>query len=171
TSGLERPVGLRIPRLGREPDGSLLPLPCAALRPARDGDGLRGQPGPPHPLGRDGDLLGVAATGNFEGRVGSSRVFLGDVWVLLDSFGPSLELYHRLLDALGPGIDLVDPRARVPNPSRRSLPAEPRPGPPDLARSLSARVPDADHHRLDGGLVDRRARVVQTTRGGSRPTI
>src|SRR5207248_3836111 len=97
----------------------------------------------------------------FGRRVGSSRVFLVDVWILLDPLGPSVELHHWLLDALGPGIDLVDPRDRVPDPSRRTLPAEPRPAPPDLARSLSARVPDADHHRLDACLVDRRALVVQ----------
>src|SRR5262249_61331362 len=44
TSGLERLVGLRIPRPGREPDGGLLPPPPAALWAARGPDGPPGSP-------------------------------------------------------------------------------------------------------------------------------
>ncbi len=54
-----------------------------------------------------GRKLGISSS-----RFGSGRVFVVHLRILLDSSGPSLGIYNRLLDALGLGAGLVDPDVR-----------------------------------------------------------
>ena len=76
-AALERPLGLRIPRPGREPDGGLLPaaLLLYGLLPLEVG--VHGKPGAAHALGRPGGILGGAAVRGLAGRVGAGRASRG----------------------------------------------------------------------------------------------
>ena len=127
------------------------------LLPTDHRGGVRRQPGPAHALGRAGGVLGGAADGRLGRRLGAGGVRLVGVRVLPDPPGAPLGLHHRVLDALGMGAGLVDPRAGRADSRGGAVPAQPGAGPPGLARPLPARVPDAGHARPDGPLGDARA--------------
>ena len=103
---LERPLGVRVPRPGGEPDGGVLPAPLG-VRPFIGGIGLCGHPGFPFPLGGPGRRVdGPAVRRKRVGR-GPGGLRLGRFGLLPDPPAAPVGLHRRELDALGlgPGVD------------------------------------------------------------------
>ena len=140
-AALERPLGVRLPGAGREPDGGVLPAASPALLVLPGRDRLYRQPGDPHRLGRPRRRVGRAAVRRLASRVGAERVRLGDLGVLPDPPAAPVGVHRGELDALGLGAGMAGRPGRGGPP--HALDAGPGPDPPGLAGPLPARV----HHR------------------------
>ena len=152
-SALERPLGIRLPRARREPDGRLLPAASRPLRPPPGGGGVYGQPGLAHLLGRPRRLLGVPAVRDIPRRIGAGGVRVVGLGVLRDPPPAPVGLHHGELDALGLGPRLVarlrpgDPAHAVPPGAGADASGPPRP--------LPARLHDPGRRGDHGPLGDR----------------
>ena len=145
--------GLWISRHGREPDGGvypphLLPLGLLAARAS-----LRGKPCAAHTLGRRWGVLGGAAVWRLTRRRGVAGFASSTTRLLRDSHAPSLGLHHGLLDALGLGAGMVGPFIEKADTGRPAVSAGPGTCPSGLARTLSARLLDADGNCASSRLV------------------
>ena len=111
--------GYGFPGPGGEPDGGVLPAARGPLRPDLDTETAYVVSLVLHTLwGGLGTFWASRQMGVSARRGGAGGVFLVVERVLPDPPGPSLGLHDRMLDALGLGAGLVDPRARAGGSSR-----------------------------------------------------
>ena len=131
--------------------------------------GLCGKPASAHALGGSGGLVGRTTVRGHTDRLEPGGLCLLGVRVLCHSHASSLGLYHRLMDALGLGTDVVASHVTQKDSGLEAVSLEPGPGAASLARSLPDRFSDSGGHRPDGGLV--RARAMDLWRMGRGENI